>query len=81
MDDYEKIDLDEFVFAPMEHTTERLALLTLEEAHDVLRLLLMIAEKGEGPPSAAFPQACFPPISPSVCSPLPWATHGRSAPW
>ncbi|MET9904636.1 DUF6417 family protein [Streptomyces sp. NPDC006446] len=51
MDDYEKIDLDELVFAPMEHTTERLALLTLQEAHDVLRLLLVVAEKEEGPVS------------------------------
>ncbi|KAF3469965.1 DUF6417 family protein [Streptomyces sp. Tu 3180] len=49
MDDYEHLDLDEIDFAPVDHTAERLALLTLEEAHDLLRLLLTIAQEGEGP--------------------------------
>ncbi|WAU78582.1 DUF6417 family protein (plasmid) [Streptomyces sp. Qhu-G9] len=30
-------------FAPVEHTTERLPLLSLDEAHDLLRLLLAVA--------------------------------------
>ncbi|MER5881181.1 DUF6417 family protein [Streptomyces sp. NPDC001910] len=49
MNDYEQFDLDEVAFASMEDTAERLALLTLEEAHDLLRLLLMVAEKSEDP--------------------------------
>ncbi|WP_406164544.1 DUF6417 family protein [Streptomyces sp. NBC_00996] len=52
MDDYEHIDLDAVDFAPVEYTTERLALLTLEEAHDALRLLLTAAQETEGPVSA-----------------------------
>ncbi|MEU6071378.1 DUF6417 family protein [Streptomyces sp. NPDC047082] len=43
MDDYEHIDLDEIDFAPVEEMGERLALLSLEEAHDLLRLLLAVA--------------------------------------
>ncbi|MEV7863706.1 DUF6417 family protein [Streptomyces sp. INA 01156] len=54
MDDYEHIDLDEsdldeILSAPME-TAERLALLTLEEAYDVLRLLVTVSQEG-GPMS------------------------------
>ncbi|MBD0420207.1 hypothetical protein H0H10_13690 [Streptomyces sp. TRM S81-3] len=46
MDDDQHIDLDldEIDFAPM-GTAERLALLTLEEAHDVLRLLVTVAQE------------------------------------
>jgi hypothetical protein len=54
MDDYEHLDLDESDFAPLEDgragAAERLALLTLEEAFDVLRLLLSVAQEG-GPVS------------------------------
>lgn len=46
MDEYTDIDLDDVVFAPGEYTTERLALLSLEEAHDLLRLLLAVAHDG-----------------------------------
>ncbi|MFD9463116.1 DUF6417 family protein [Streptomyces sp. NPDC060027] len=46
MDDYDHLDLDAIDFAPVDDTTERLALLTLEEAHDLLRLLLTIAQDG-----------------------------------
>ena len=49
MDDYEDLGLGGIDFAPVEGTAERLALLTLEEAHDLLRLLLAIAQEGEGP--------------------------------
>ncbi|CAM5453544.1 hypothetical protein SHIRM173S_03874 [Streptomyces hirsutus] len=45
MDDYEHIDLDEILSAPME-TAERLALLTSEEAYDVLRLLVTASQEG-----------------------------------
>ena len=50
MDDYEHLDLDEIDFAPVEGTVQRLALLTLEEAHDLLRLLLTVAQE-DGPVS------------------------------
>ncbi|MEU1203529.1 DUF6417 family protein [Streptomyces sp. NPDC005813] len=46
MDDDEQLDLDEVDFAPVEETVERLALLTLEEAHDLLSLLLAVAQEG-----------------------------------
>ncbi|PWJ04749.1 hypothetical protein DKG34_25615 [Streptomyces sp. NWU49] len=49
MDDYEDLDPGGIDFAPVDRTAERLALLTLEEAHDLLRLLLAIAQDGEGP--------------------------------
>ncbi|MET7830836.1 DUF6417 family protein [Streptomyces sp. NPDC005386] len=49
MKDDEQLDLDEVAFGSMEDTAERLALLTLEEAHDLLRLLLVVAEKSEEP--------------------------------
>ncbi|GHB68186.1 hypothetical protein GCM10010377_68880 [Streptomyces viridiviolaceus] len=47
--DLDRLDLDEIDFAPMD-TAERLALLTLEEAHDVLRLLVTVAQE-QGPMS------------------------------
>ncbi|MER7720760.1 DUF6417 family protein [Streptomyces flaveolus] len=52
MDDYDHIDLDERDLAeilsrPME-TAEHLALLTLEEAYDVLRLVVTVAQE-DGP--------------------------------
>jgi hypothetical protein len=37
MDDCEYLDLDEIELAPVEHTAERLALLTPEEMHDLLK--------------------------------------------
>ncbi|MDQ1041815.1 DUF6417 family protein [Streptomyces sp. V4I2] len=43
---YDHLDLDAVDFAPMDHTAERLALLTLEEAHDLLQLLQAIAQGG-----------------------------------
>ncbi|MFD5574413.1 DUF6417 family protein [Streptomyces cadmiisoli] len=49
-DDYEHDDLDDIDFAPVEHTVERLALLTLEEAHGLLRLLQTVARQ-DGPVS------------------------------
>jgi hypothetical protein len=51
MDGYEHLDLDEIDFAPVSATVERLPLLSLEEAHDLLRLLLTVAQE-EGPASA-----------------------------
>ncbi|MGW2826407.1 DUF6417 family protein [Streptomyces sp. NPDC001443] len=45
MDDYEHLDLDADAFAPVAYTAERLALLTLEEAHDLLALLLVVAQE------------------------------------
>ncbi|MHB9847651.1 DUF6417 family protein [Streptomyces sp. Tue6028] len=36
MDDDEQPDLGEVDFTPIDETVERLALLTLEEAHDLL---------------------------------------------
>ncbi|WP_225637150.1 DUF6417 family protein [Streptomyces solaniscabiei] len=50
MDDYEPLgfdgsDLDEILSKQME-TAERLALLTLEEADDVLRLLVTVEQEG-----------------------------------
>ncbi|KOV70072.1 hypothetical protein ADL00_09900 [Streptomyces sp. AS58] len=49
-DDYEHDELDDIGFAPVEHTVERLALLTLEEAHGLLRLLRAVARQ-DGPVS------------------------------
>jgi hypothetical protein len=51
MNDYSHLDPDEVNFAPLEATAERLALLTLAEAHDLLRLLQSVAK--EGSPVAA----------------------------
>ncbi|MGP4083862.1 DUF6417 family protein [Streptomyces sp. KR55] len=50
MDDYEYVDLDDIDIPPAAHTVERLALLTLEEAHDLLRLLQTVAQQ-DGPVS------------------------------
>ncbi|MEU5709990.1 MULTISPECIES: DUF6417 family protein [Streptomyces] len=53
VDGYEDLDLDEIEFAPMEATGERLALLTLREAHDLLNWLrLVTAEGGAHAPEA-----------------------------
>ncbi|GGJ70527.1 DUF6417 family protein [Streptomyces brasiliensis] len=41
--DYEDLELDEIDCAPVEATGERLAVLTLEEAHDLLDLLQAVA--------------------------------------
>jgi hypothetical protein len=49
MDD-DSLDLDSVGFAPGELTAERLVLLTLAEAHDLLRLLQTVAQE-EGPRS------------------------------
>ncbi|MFE9773631.1 DUF6417 family protein [Streptomyces sp. NPDC005931] len=49
MDDYEHLDLAAVEFVPVDDTAERLALLTLEEAQDLLRLLVTIAQEEEGP--------------------------------
>lgn len=46
--DYDSLDLDSVGFAPGEDTAERLALLTLDEAHDLLRLLQMVVQE-DGP--------------------------------
>ena len=50
MDDYSHLDLNEIDFDPMEPMPDRLALLTLEEAHDLRRLLVAVARK-RGPES------------------------------
>ncbi|KQX70402.1 hypothetical protein ASD48_40305 [Streptomyces sp. Root1310] len=39
MDGYEPLDLDEIDFAPMEHDAERLRLLTLDEAYELIQVL------------------------------------------
>ncbi|MGA5453829.1 DUF6417 family protein [Streptomyces umbrinus] len=44
MDD-DFLDLDSAGFAPGKTTAERLALLTLDEAHDLLRLLQAVAQE------------------------------------
>ncbi|MFI1928422.1 DUF6417 family protein [Streptomyces sp. NPDC020377] len=46
MDGYDHLDLDEIDFALVEHDTERLRLLTLEEAPDLLRVLRIVLEEG-----------------------------------
>ncbi|GGL62611.1 hypothetical protein GCM10010129_02770 [Streptomyces fumigatiscleroticus] len=46
MDDYEHLDLAGSDFVPAEHTTEWLAVLSLEEAHDLLALLSFAREEG-----------------------------------
>jgi hypothetical protein len=51
MDDYAHLDLDEIDFAPVEYDEERLPLLTLGEAHALLRVLRTVAR--EGGPAAA----------------------------
>jgi hypothetical protein len=54
MVDDEHLDPDESEYTPVDHTAQRLALLTLEEAHDLLRLrlrLLLTVAQREGPMS------------------------------
>ncbi|MET9118918.1 DUF6417 family protein [Streptomyces longwoodensis] len=51
MDDYDPFEFPDSDFAPVEATARRLALLTLEEAHDLLRVLVAVAQEG-GPVSA-----------------------------
>ncbi|MFF8932385.1 DUF6417 family protein [Streptomyces longwoodensis] len=51
MDDYDPFELQDSDFASVEATASRLALLTLEEAHDLLRLLVTVAQEC-GPVSA-----------------------------
>ncbi|MEU6323657.1 DUF6417 family protein [Streptomyces sp. NPDC047009] len=46
MDAHDHLDLDEIDFAPVGHTTKRLTLLSLEQAHDLLRLLVAVAQAG-----------------------------------
>ncbi|WP_405624908.1 DUF6417 family protein [Streptomyces sp. NBC_00016] len=46
MDGYEHLDLDEIDFAPMEHDTERLRLLTLDEAYELIQVVRRAAEEG-----------------------------------
>ncbi|MEU5299140.1 DUF6417 family protein [Streptomyces umbrinus] len=43
MDDCDPLDRDAADLDPMKHISERLALLTLEEGHDLLRLLQAVA--------------------------------------
>ncbi|KUN17662.1 hypothetical protein AQJ11_38060 [Streptomyces corchorusii] len=53
VDGYEDLDLDEIDFVPMETEGERLPLLTLQEAHDLLNWLrLVTAEGGAHAPEA-----------------------------
>ncbi|WP_190047528.1 DUF6417 family protein [Streptomyces galilaeus] len=51
MDDYAHLDRDEIGFAPVEYDQERLPLLTLGEAHTLLRVLRTVAAEG-GPVAA-----------------------------
>ncbi|WAX82199.1 DUF6417 family protein [Streptomyces sp. KMM 9044] len=47
MDGYEHIDIDlDEILSARTETAERLALLTLEEAYDVLRLLVTVPQEG-----------------------------------
>ncbi|KRD17893.1 DUF6417 family protein [Streptomyces sp. Root264] len=46
MDGYDHLDLDEIDFAPVEHDVERLRLLTLGEAYDLLHVLRTVAQEG-----------------------------------
>ncbi|MFM9709064.1 DUF6417 family protein [Streptomyces galilaeus] len=51
MDEYTHLDLDEIDFAPVEYHQERLPLLTLGEAHMLLRVLRTVTAEG-GPVAA-----------------------------
>jgi hypothetical protein len=51
VDDDDYVDVDEIGFAPVGCTTEHLALLFLEGAHELLRLPVTVAQDG-GPMSA-----------------------------
>ncbi|CUW33285.1 MULTISPECIES: DUF6417 family protein [Streptomyces] len=46
MDGYEDLDPDEIAFAPVEGVGERLALLTLDEAHSLLAWLRQVTGEG-----------------------------------
>ncbi|MEH0557370.1 DUF6417 family protein [Streptomyces sp. B21-101] len=46
MDGYKHLDLDEIDFAPIEQDTERLRLLTLDEAYELIQVLRTAAEEG-----------------------------------
>ncbi len=46
MDGYDHLGLDEIDFAPVEHGIERLRLLTLDEAYDLLHVLRTVAQEG-----------------------------------
>ncbi|MFJ4329086.1 DUF6417 family protein [Streptomyces tricolor] len=46
MNGYEHLDLDEIAFAPVEGAGERLALLTLDEAHGLLAWLREVTGEG-----------------------------------
>ncbi|MGW1723415.1 DUF6417 family protein [Streptomyces sp. NPDC002306] len=45
MDDYDHLDLDAIIAASAERTSECLALLMREEAHDLLALLAVVAQE------------------------------------
>ncbi|MFK4122343.1 DUF6417 family protein [Streptomyces longwoodensis] len=51
MDAYDPFELQDSDFAPVEAPAARLPLLTLEEAHDLLRVLAAVAQEG-GPVAA-----------------------------
>ncbi|MEV7130643.1 DUF6417 family protein [Streptomyces sp. NPDC093260] len=46
MEDDDLFALQELDFAPVRTTGQRLAVLTLEEAHDLLRLLVTVSAEG-----------------------------------
>ncbi|MER5598318.1 DUF6417 family protein [Streptomyces sp. NPDC002265] len=46
MDDYDPLGGDSTLFVPLADTAQRLAVLTLEEAHDLLALLVAVAQEG-----------------------------------
>ncbi|MER5604377.1 DUF6417 family protein [Streptomyces sp. NPDC002265] len=46
MDDYDALDGDSALCVPLADTAQRLAVLTLEEAHDLLALLVAVAQEG-----------------------------------
>ncbi|MFE2585159.1 DUF6417 family protein [Streptomyces sp. NPDC059378] len=46
MDEYDLLDGDSNLFAPLAETAQRLAVLTLEEAHDLLALLVAVTQEG-----------------------------------
>jgi hypothetical protein len=69
-------DRDEIDFAPVGHTTTCLALLSLEEAHDLLRLLVAVA--GDGGPDGSGDR-CPHPLGELTASPR-WTTYLAAAP-
>ncbi|GHD52561.1 DUF6417 family protein [Streptomyces galbus] len=50
MEGYDPFELQDSDFAPVEATASRLPLLSLEQAHDLLRVLVTVAQEG-GPVS------------------------------